>query len=284
MTDRASVFENAQWAIETTPGTAVAADKAVRSMSVTLGIEGENDIFRPDGQKFGSLVAPNMEWTSWRLEGRPTYTEICYPLSAIMGAPTETTVGTTGKKRVFSIATSAPDASKTLTIEKGSSVRAAKIAYGILADLGMTFGRKNGVGISGTGIGQVLTDGITKTATPTKLPLVPILGKQLDVYIDDAAANLGTTKLLRAFSVEPQISNKVGPIWAIDSAQASFGGHVETVPTGAVKVQVEADATGMAYLAQYRSGDLLFLRIAGIGPEFEAGQNYQFIYDACLGI
>jgi hypothetical protein len=283
MVDRAHVNERAQWGVETTPGTAVPANRQVKSMSVTLGIEGENDVFRPDGHKWGSLVAPTMEWTSFRVEGRPTYTELCYALGGIAGAPVETAVGA-GLKRVYTILDTAPDDAVTLTIEKGSDVRAARVAYGLFNELGFTFNRRNGVAITGGGIAKLLEDGVTLTPDATALPLVPIIGKQLDVYIDAAVADLGTTKMLRAFAIEPAIGNKYGPVWPINSDMASFDGHVELVPTGTVRVRLEADAAGMAYLANYRSGDVFFLRVEGIGPEFEAGHANQFTYDTCLGI
>src|SRR5262245_62722486 len=129
MVDRAHVNEAAQWGIEATHGTAVPANKQIRSMSLTLGVEGENDVFRPDGHKWGALVAPTMEWTSFQLEGRPTYTEIIYPLESICGAATMTTVGTGGRKRVYTIQDTAPDNAKSLTIEKGGPVRASRITY-----------------------------------------------------------------------------------------------------------------------------------------------------------
>lgn len=284
MVDRAHVNENAQWGIEAAHGTSVPANRQIRSMSLTLGVEGENDVFRPDGHKWGALVAPTMEWTSFRLEGRPTYTEICYPLESIAGAAVMTAAGTTGQKRVYTIQDVQPDDAKSLTIEKGQSVRAAKITYGLVNELGFTFNRRNGVAITGGGIGQLLQDAITMTPSPTALKLVPIIGKQIDVYIDSTSVGLGTTKMLRAFAVEPALGNKYGPVWPIDSAHPSWDGHVELVPTGTVRLRLEADAAGMAYLAQYRSGDVIFVRVEAIGEEYEAGQAYQFTYDTCLGI
>lgn len=284
MVDRAHINETTQIGIETVAGTAVPATKLLTSIGVTLGVEGENDVFRPDGHKWPSLVSPNMEWTSFHLDGRPTYTELPYLLGSICGTPVTTTVGAVGKKRVYTIADAVADVPSTLTIEKGSAVRASRITYGLLNELGMTFGRKNGVTMTGAGIGQLLVDGVVKTAAPTALPLIPILGRQLSVYIDPSAATLGTTKLLRAFSIEPAIGNKYGPVWPIDSAQTSYAGHVEIVPTGTVRVRLEADAAGMAYLTNYRSGDLMFLRVEAIGPEYEAGFSNKFNFDVALGV
>lgn len=288
MTDRASVNQEVQWGVESTPGTAVAAGKTVRSMSIDIDVAGDNTMYRPSGHKFNALAIPNMESTTWQItEGKPTYTEIIYPLTAFFGASTDTAVGSTGKQRVWTIDDVASITQKTLTIQKGSAVRAHQIAYGLLTDLTMTWTRKDGASMTGQGIGQLLTDGITMTASPTDVALVPITGPQLDFYIDSSGAALGTTKLLRAFSVEQAITGVYGPVWPINSANASFDGVVELVPTTSVKIVLEADATGMAYLSQYRSGDLIFARLAATGSSFEAGTpppSYSFLYDTALGI
>lgn len=284
MPDRAHINEVTQIGLEVTPGTSVIANKLLTSTSFTLGVEGEADAFRPDGHKWNSLVAPNTEWTSFRIEGRPTYTEMPYLLESICGAPVTTAAGTTGKKRVYTISDIAADTPKTFTIEKGSAVRASKLTYGLVTEMGMVFGRRNGVTLTGAGIGQLLTDGVTLTPTPTALPLVPILGRQLDVYIDPTSATLGTTKMLRAFAVEPAIGNKYGPVWPINSTVPSWAGHVELVPTGTLRIRLEADAAGMAYLSQYRTGGLIFMSVKAIGPIYEAAFANEFTWEAALGI
>lgn len=288
MSDRASVNQEVQWGVESVPGTAVAASKTVRSLSIDIDIAGDNVMYRPGGHKFNALAVPNMESTTWQItEGKPTYTEIIYPLTAIFGASSDSTAGSTGHQRVWEIDDVATITQKTLTIQKGSAVRAEQIAFGLLTDLTMTWTRKDGASMTGQGIGQLLTDGATLTPTPTDVALVPIAGKHLDFYIDAAWADLGTTKMLRAFSVEQAITGVYGPIWPIDSAQSSFAGVVELVPTTSVKIVLEADASGMAYLSQYRSGDLIFARLAATGAVFETGTpdiNYSFLYDVALGI
>ncbi len=291
MTDRATVNQRVQWGVEATPGTAVAATKSVRSMQVDVQVGGANELFRPDGHKFNSLVIPNMEWAALTLAGRPTYTEIIYPLTAMMGASTDTAVGTTGMRRVWTVDDIASMSKKTLTIEKGSAVRAEQVAFGLFTDMGFSFSRKNGITLSGQGIGQLITDPFVLTASVADVPLVPVVGRQLDFFIDSSGATLGTTKMLRAFLVEQQIGNTLGPIWPLNSSMASFADVVELAPTSTFRIRLEADAAGMAYLSQFRSGDTIFARLLGTGAVFEtvAGTpptdyNYTFQYDACLGI
>lgn len=287
MTDRAHVLETTQVGVEATPGTSVAAGTALRSMTVDIDIGGTAEIYRPDGHKFAALAIPNAEWTTWKINGRPTYTEILFLLESIFGTVTPSGVGSGGHKRDYSMADTAADAAKTLTIEKGQAAHAHKLTYGLLTDWALSFSRNKGITMTGAGIGQLLSDGITMTPTPTNLALVPIVGKQLDLYIDASWAALGTTKMLRAFDAAPSVAGKYGPIWAINSANPSFGGHVELAPTTGHVISLEADATGMAYLSQFRAGSEIFVRVAATGPNFEAGtpgHAYAFTYDVCLGI
>lgn len=282
MVDRAKVIEAVQFGLEATPGTAVAAPTNIRSMSVDMKIGGTADLFRPDGHKFNTLGETNMEWTTFGINGKPTYTEICWPLAAIFGNPAPTSSGTNVKTRVYSIGDTTLLTPKTLTVEKGSAIRAQKLAYGVVTDFGIAFSRSAPLTMTGQGIGQLWTDGATLTVTPTDVPLVPIIGKQLDFYIDATSAGLGTTKMLRAFHVEPTIGGVYAPLWPINSANASFAAVIDAVPTTGMKIMVEADAAGMAYLTQYRADTLIFARIEATGAVIDTAIPYRFTWDACL--
>lgn len=284
MVDRARVVEAVQIGLESTEGTAVAAPTNIRSTSVDTKFGGAADFFRPDGHKFNTLQMNNMEWSTFSLNGKGTYTELCWFLAMMFGNPTPASSGVGAKTRVYTMADTAVLSPTPATIMKGSSVRAQKFAGALLADMTLSFSRKNGLNLTGGGIGRLFTDGITMTASPSDVPLKPVVGKQLDVYIDTTAAGLGTTKLLRAFSLENVLTGVFGPIWPMDSAQTSYAAHVDLAPTTGTKLMLEADATGMAYLSQFRSGDLMFVRVKGTGAEFETGIPYSLTYDTCIGI
>jgi hypothetical protein len=286
MVDRAKVTESVQFGKETVEGTAVAAPKNIRSVSVDTKIGGASDFFRPDGHKFNALSTLNMEWSTFALNGKGTYTEIIYPLAMIFGDPSPASSGVAVKTRVYEMPDTTVLTPKSMTIEKGNSVRAQKIAGAILTDVVMAFSRKSGITLTGAGIGRLFTDGITMTASPADVPLMPLVGKHLDIYIDAVAADLGTTKLTRAFSLENTLTGAFGPVWAIDSSESSFSAHVDLAPTTGTKLMVEADATGMAYLSQFRSDDLLFVRIEATGENItgETAIPYLFTYDTCVAI
>ena len=284
MVDRSKITENVQIGLETVEGTAVPAGTNIQSVSVETKIGGTAEFFRPDGRRFNVLSTNNQEWSTFAITGKATYTEIDYLIAMMLGdvAPSSSGVGI--KTRAWTMDSTTVLAPTSATIEKGSAVRAQRIAGALLTDLTMAFSRKTGVTVTGNGIGRLFEDGVTMTAGPADVALVPIVGKHLDLYIDSSAAGLGGTKLLRAFSAELAVTGVLGPIWAIDSTEPSYGGHVDLPPTTSVKLMVEADATGMAYLSQYRADDQMFIRVEGTGAEIESGLPFLFTYDVCAGI
>ncbi|HLH22443.1 MAG TPA: hypothetical protein VK066_07955 [Chloroflexota bacterium] len=273
MAERASIAQVVQLGVETTPGTSTAANKLLQSISIEPSIQANISLFRPMGTKYPTVQALGQEWSQASIKGQPTYTELIYLLSSILKSVTPTQIiPTTGQAYswLFDPSSTSEDTVKTFTVEQGSAVRAHKFSYGIVPELGMTFSRKD-IALTGTMLGQNLTDGITLTATPTAIPLVPILPKQLDVYIDPSSAGLGTTKANRVLSGSWTLSGRFGPLWTVNSANNSFAAHVETEPKLELKLLLEADAEGMGYLAAARQGDTRFIRLAAAGAQIEAG-------------
>lgn len=261
MAERASVFQGVQLGVESTPGTAVAASKQLQSMSLTPRIDLGVDVFRPNGNKFITVAAPGKELAGADVEGKLTYTEIVYPLSSLLGAASISGAGPFTWS--FTPSSLNPDTFKTFTVQQGNSVRAEQFAYGLFTGLNIS-GSRDGWDIRATMLGQAITDGITLTASPTAIPLVPVLGKDVSVYYDTTSAGIGATKLGRVLRYELDFGDKYSPLWAVDSAQSSFVATVEKAPTPTIKLLVEADANGMALLTDARAGNFAYVRFAGV--------------------
>lgn len=286
MTERSALTQGVQVGVEATPGTNVAANKKL----ISIGIEpsGQVDIqdFRPMGSKFRTTVVPNKEWVEADLSGVGSYSELLWLLASCLVNPAApTTVDTTARLWTFEPAASAEDTVKTLTVEQGGVVRAHKFNYGLVSELGLNFSR-DGVEVSGTMIGQRLSDGITMTATPTTPPETPMLATDLDVYLDSTSVGLGTTKLTRVLSVEWSLGDRFNPVWVLNSANNSYVAHVESEPTFEITVVQEADAEGMQQLTQLRSGGTKFLRISAVSPTLAgaATAKYQLFLDQAVKI
>jgi hypothetical protein len=266
MVEQAAITKAIQIGVETTPGTAVAAGKRLQSLNIDLEPDGNIEVFRPTGSKFAAVTAIGKEWTGLSIDGTPTYPELPYVFSSLFGTPVITTDGTSGHRYAWDVDPFAPDTVKTLTIQKGDSNRAWRVAYGLIGELGFEFTRES-ISVDGSGIARNIEDGITMTASPTSLDLVPVLPKEVSVYLDDVAADFGTTKLLRALMASFTLGgDRFMGVWPLDAAQASFAAHVEGDPDAEASLRLATDAAGMALLPVMRDGSSKFLRIQAIGP------------------
>ena len=261
MAERASVFQGIQLGVEATPGTAVAASKQLLSMSLTPQIDVTIDTFRPMGNKFITVAAPGKDLATVQAQGKLTYTEIVYPFSSLFGAATIT--GSGPYTWVFNPGSTTADNFQTFTVQQGNAVRAESWSFGLFTMLNIT-GTRDTWDVRGTMLGQAITDGITMTASPTAITLLPVLGKQMSVFYDTTSGGIGGTKLLRVLRAEWEFGGKYLPLWAVDNAQASFVAVVEGAPTATLKLLVESDTLGMGPLVDARAGNFAYIRLNAV--------------------
>lgn len=271
MAERSSITQSVQVGVETTPGTAVAAAKRLGSMGFKIGPSVDIKSLMPTGTKYPTLQILGKEWTEADISGSAVYTELPYAFSSVISAPVVTTIMDsaipTGATRwVFDSNTFGDDAPKTFTVEQGSSVRAHRFANGIIPDYSWNWSRDE-IELGGKMIGRAIEDGVTLTASPTLLPQIPVRPTELSLYIDTAAAGLGTTKQLRTLKGECNISDRFSPLWVVDAALASFANTVEGEPTVEFKITQMADAQSAANLVAMRAGTSKFLRLEAVGPQ-----------------
>jgi hypothetical protein len=267
MAERATVNLKTQAGVESTPGTAVPANKSLDCFSFSFGIESKVDYHRATGKKYPSIQELNQEWMSGSLDESPMdYNGLVYPVSGVFGTATITSSGASSiaKDWTFTPPTTGNTSVKTFSFEQGDAVRAHKFAYGMFTQWGYKGSREQWT-TSGTLIGQILTDNATMTSSPTAIALAPMLGTQFDVYIDPTYSALGTTKLSRSASVEYNFDSAYGPAWFINSAVPSWTTHVDMVPNCTLKLELEADAQGMDFLNKMRDGSTQFIRVKARG-------------------
>lgn len=145
-----------------------------------------------------------------------------------------------------------------------------------------------------TASGALLT-GTTPTVVPTEttkggftlITPVPIAAGQWDIYVDDSAANLGTTKFLEAYEAEFELAERFEPTWTINSALPSFTSYVEKSAedqehTGTLNVG--ASTSMESYLTTMRTGAKKFVRLQAIGPIIEGAITHKLTIDMCVFI
>lgn len=278
MPERASVVEGVQVGLETTPGTLVAANKRLTATSIRLVPKAETDEFRPEGQKDFTIVTEVAEWSEAAVEGRLTYEEFGYLLSAHFGVPTARAItdaslvaaaGAYGYE--WTASQTALDTPKTLTVERGSSYRAHRAGYGVMKDLGYSLQRRGGgPSISGALMAQRIEDGVTLTAAPTAIAATPVQAPQVDVYLDATAGGIGTTKLGRGSKAEWKRTGKWKDYWVLDSSRSSYVAAVELAAEAMMTLTEQADASGMGLLTTLRAGSTVFVRVEAKGAQIAA--------------
>ncbi len=281
MADRATLNQVTQIGVETSPGTAVAANKLLQAVSISPGVQVDINTFRPVGSKFNTLAALGKEWVEASIDGVACYNHLAYLFSSALSYADPTQQGTTtAYKWTFTPQQTSADTIKTFTVEQGSTARAGSFAYGLITELGLAIDR-SAAAVSGSMLGQAYEDGVTMTASPTAVAVQPIQPTEIDVFMDTTAAGIGSTKLLRALTTGFDISDRYGPIWTLNSAVDGFAAHVETAPTATLKLLVEADAAGMGPLTAMRAGSKRFLRVQATGPTIADTYVYSLKMDVC---
>lgn len=289
MAERSSLTQTVQIGAESTatPGTAVVTGKQLTAMGIEMGPRITFDRFRPAGFKYATIVTPNMEYVEASLNGRPTYTEIVYPLSGLLGGATIATPsgGTASRSWTFNPSSTANDVPITYTVAVGGTAaadRAEKFSYGLVTGLTIPFDRSS-ISMTGTMIGQIMSIGVgtaLMVGTATAIALVPVLSSQVCVYSDATSGSLGSSRLTRVMSGELQITNKYAPLWTVDCTQASFVAHVDVEPSAQLRLTVEADAAGLAHYTNAQAGTTEFLRVEATGTVIEAGSiKYKMTWD-----
>lgn len=284
--ERTVITNGIQIGVEATPGTAVPADKKLLSAAINLSGAGDVDVIRGSGSKFPAIAALGKDFAEGDLEGAPTYTELAYFLSGLLGDPVITTpVGATDARLwTWPIHVSAPQEGKTFTVEQGSGVAAERTSGAVITGLGIEYTRDE-LSLSGDVLARAFETGATLTAAPDEIPLVPMLPKEIDVYLDSTVGAIGTTKLLRALTASWNIGDRFGALWPLNSSLTSYAATFETEPSSEIELTLEADAVGMGLYDVLRAGATRFLRIqAQSGTEIEAGYPYRLRFDGAVKV
>lgn len=268
VSERTSINQKVQVGAESTIGAAVPANKLLECFDWTVTINADIQTYRPTGHKYPTVSEENTEWVDSTVAGVLDYNGVIYPLGGVFGASTGATHGSsaTAKDWIFTPPTSGPVTPQTYTIQQGDSTHAHSFAYGLFTSYGFKGDRKSFT-ISGTTIGQPISDGITLTSSPTPIALAPIVSKQWNVYLDSSSGALGTTQLNRALAIDYVTSGVYQPFWALNRNTVGFTSHVDLAPTATIKLMLEADTQGMSLLADMQAGSTQFLRVQAVGAQ-----------------
>lgn len=215
MPPRASVFEVSNIGLELVPGTPVAATKKLSGTQIKPSIKAETKQSGPTGSRFNTVSALNKEWSEASVDQEvATYVDPAYIFANALGMPTIANLGSGAYSQTYDLSSFFALTPKTWTVEAGSSVRAMQLAYGLMTDIGMTYSRNNGVGVSGKMIGQRITDAVTLTPGTNEVQTLTMTGTPTGgtvtlVFMGETTAtivwNAASSAVLSALEALPNI-------------------------------------------------------------------------------
>jgi hypothetical protein len=278
MPERVSVNQLAQFGLESPSGTGVAANKAFSSFAVIGEPDEDTREYTPQGAGYPMNAQEATENVKADITGWPDYVSDVYLWSSLMGAATITSVGIGTKKWAWTDDGFTVPVPKTFTVELGSSVRAHKFTYGTVPDLGWSWKKKKSLDLAGRMIGLPLADGITLTATPTRVASVPVHPQDLKVWIDPTSGALGTTELVRLISADFKVEGRYTGIFPAARGTSGFTVLVARKPKTSIKLRLEADVAGMAQLTAMRGGITQFIRLEHQGALIPGESSFSYLY------
>jgi hypothetical protein len=274
-TPRATINQQVQLGVETTPGTPVAASKLLVAFMWSLGLKPSTKQFRGTGRQYPSASSLLTEYSQGKISGPGDFAQCIYPLASTWGTPTFTLHGSSttayDAKWTPPLVGSYAANGKTFTVQMGDSSDAEQYAYLAFTGWGYSFDRKQEVQFSGDCLSQTFTEGVSLTASPTEVEQVPMTGAQFNVYLDTTSAGIGATQLTDPLKVDFKASGYFDPYFPINRANASYTSLVDKEKKHELKIMLQANSTGIAIKGNYlETGTRAYVRVAGVGPVIDA--------------
>lgn len=293
--ERAIATSIIQIAPETTPGTPLAATKRLASIGLNMAQDADVGFQGPTGYLFDTIQYVNREWATSDVHGGPSYTELQYPLSSLMGVAAITTPasGVLTRDWVFNIIHNRQGTPKTYTIEQGDidAGTAERAAYCFFQSMNMNFSRDGGNDLGGSVMGQIIdfAHPLTDPTTVVGIPQVPIEPNEVNLYLDLTGAGIGTTQWVDAFSVGWSIDSRWGVGYPLNRAKPSFDRHYATKPNPTMTFSVANNANGRDLITYFRGHQTIFIRIDGLGPKIETvgsgpAVDYFYMYQMDMAV
>lgn len=270
MSSRAAVFERVQFAVEATPGTALAATKQFFAIEMDADPIIPVTNVQPMGTKYAVDVVIGKEHTEASLQGQAAFDDLLYLMSTILCLPTSAVPSgaTLTNRFTFAPSSTDPDTRNTLTIEKGSAAGGGQFAYGFLDELELDITPEKTVDLKGKMMGRAYADGFTMTTGTTRLSPHVISPKQVDFYVATSEAGLSGGHI-KPLNVNWKLSKRFTEVYTVDSSNPSFDTAVETSPDLITSITVEQNTAAAAYMTALRGAALYYGQIVATGALIE---------------
>jgi len=284
---RSYVGIGAQLGVETTKGTATAANKKLLGLTITPSPETETSQFRPNGFTVPTVSQLVTEATTADIEGPIDFRTLPYLYSSMFGAVTPTEVDEdaayewqwdfVGKGELNPL-------SYTVEVGAAGSGNASRFTHGVVDSLSFDISKNGENTFSGSMVGQQFTTATTLTASPTEIDIMPVNGVMWDAYVDSTSIGLGTTKLQELYSASLGFDGLFERAYTIDSTKPSFSSLITAAePDLSWTATVGVDSTLNGYLTAARSGGKRFVRLKAVGATIpDSTETFSLQIDMCV--
>lgn len=263
MASPAAVDITTQLGLESTPGTAVAANRFLPTISWMLKPRLGTQNFRARGSKVMTAKAQHKKWGEGSFEGVLDYNSICYILSGLFNNAAAVQQGTSGGYlRTYQPGVRTADTGrKTFTFEKGTASQAEKYAFGQLKSATIE-ATQDEAKVSGNLVAQYPTFNVTQTASPTSIGERPVQRGEIDVIVGSTLGELdsGGVAITSARQESLTIADKFREAWFHNSAKPSFTDVVELAYDCRYQFSMANDANCQTLLAAIASNPTKFIR------------------------
>ena len=282
---RATINQQVQIGLEATPGTPVPANKLIEAFDWTLGMKPTTKQFRATGRRYDTASEELIEMSNGKVKGVACYNSMAYILASLYGKPTPVAHGasTSAFDSIWTPPISGAQSIQALTIQQGDANYCEQYTYGFATGFGYEVSRKSEVTIDADLTMQAEADG-TLTAAPTAIPVVPMVGKHFNLFLDTTSGGIGGTQLVNPIKFGPNFSGYYGTFWPVNRSSAGFGSHVDTAPKCEFKLLLEADAQGKSLRSYLQAGSRCYVRVNALGPVLDQANsiNYGLTHDLCF--
>lgn len=278
MAKYAKALEVAQIGKETTPGTAVAANRRLPNLRLGIGMDGDaNEDFMGSGNLYPSDLTNSVEWGGGSYEVPPTFVEQVYINDSLFKTATPVGAGA-AKTRTYTPSVSAADTFTTYTFQKGQAGSIVQHPYGVFNSWSQTIKKQGRNLISGDLLSQEGTPGTALSGSPTVVTSRPIPNTSWNLYTGTSWSNLqsAASALNTGFQLDIAYGPRYDSEFFVGSAEPSFDDLGIIVPNNEIKLTLPKNASGSDFaeyvtMAKKRGGTFIYLRASALGNVVETG-------------
>lgn len=284
--DRGAVNFVSQIGVESVPGTAVAANRFLPTLSWMLSREREIKKFRARGAKVDTSHVPHKQMSRGSVEGVLDYNSCIYLFDGLFNAATPVQIGALAAyTREWTPGVRTADSTpKTFTVERGDSVACEDYAHTQLTNFTLEAGQDDFT-VKSDAIARYPADNQVLSGGVTSIAERPVERNDINVYIDDDFASLGTTQITQALDESITLTDKFKEFFVHNRTAPEFADIVETpyAPTG--HFSTVHNAQSRTLVAAISANPFKWVRWQAIGASLGTSGSERFEtiqFDMCV--